>query len=307
MSLIRHLTQEEMLAVVTELDQAIYTHEQWTEEMYTALICHVHADERDLSDDSYHRCRFGQWYYADGTAKLSDWPGFEEIAIEHKRMHQYATSLLRASMHGTPISLHDYERFVSALKRMRLEIQTLKRELEVSLYNTDALTGVPGRLQMLQKMRENQEFVVRGIHSCAIAMLDVDKFKAVNDVHGHLAGDHVLTAIAGYIQAHLRPYDLIFRYGGEEFLLCMPDANLESGREICDRLRSELGSLSHEADGGSGFQVTVSIGVAELGADYTVEEAINRADQALLSAKAAGRDRVFAWNPPLAITHLAAG
>lgn len=297
MTLPRHLSQEDMVAAVTELDQAIYTHEQWTEEIYAALICHLHADERDLSEESFRKCRFGQWYYGEGTSKLSDRSGFAEVEAEHQRMHQYATSLLRAAAQGTPISLADYERFVSALKRTRLEIQSLKRELEVSLYNIDALTGVPGRMEMLKKLREHREFVVRGVHPCAIAMLDVDHFKQVNDVHGHLVGDHVLVAIARYVQAHLRPYDLIFRYGGEEFLLCMPDTDLETGREVCDRLRIELGTLSHEAQGGAGFKVTVSMGVAALSADYTAEEAINRADQALLAAKAAGRDRVLVWTP----------
>ena len=306
MSLPRHLTQEETLAAITELDQAIYAHEQWTEDIYAALVCHLHADKRDLGDEPWRNCRFGQWYYASVSTKLADWAGFGEVEIEHERMHRYATSLLRASEQGRPISLQDYERFISALKRTRLEIQSLKRELEVALYNIDALTGVPGRLQMLQKLREHREFVVRGIHPCTIAMLDVDKFKTVNDVHGHLAGDHVLVAIASYVQAHLRPYDIIFRYGGEEFLLCLPEIDLEAGREICDRLRIELGGLPHEANGGSGFQVTVSIGVAELGADYAIEEAINRADQALLAAKAAGRNRVLAWNPSYASNHLAA-
>ena len=136
------------------------------------------------------------------------------------------------------------------MKRTRLEIQTLKRELEVSLYNIDALTGVPGRMEMLRKLREQHEFVRRGVHACAVAMLDIDHFKAVNDGQGHPAGDAVLIDIARYVQAHLRPYDLIFRYGGEEFLLCMPDTDLEGGREICDRLRMELGGLAHRVNDG---------------------------------------------------------
>ena len=306
MSLPRYLSQEEMLTAVSELDQALYTHEQWTEEVYAALVCHLQADERDLCAESYRQCRFGQWYYTSGTVKLSDRAGFNEVETEHKRMHQYAASLLNASARGIPISMADYERFVSSLKRMRLEIESLKRELEVALYNIDALTGVPGRLQMLEKLRENREFVVRGVHPCTIAMLDIDKFKTVNDSHGHPAGDHVLVAIANYARSHLRPYDLIFRYGGEEFLICMPDTDIETGREICDRLRSELGSLSHQAIGAENFRVTVSIGVAGLSADYSVEEAVNRADQALLSAKSAGRNRVLVWDPSFSVDNLAA-
>lgn len=294
------MTQEEMLGAVTELDQAIYTHEQWTEEIYAALICHLSPDERDIDDESHRKCRFGQWYYGRGEAKLEGRPGFAEVEVEHKRMHQYAACLLRASVRGTPIWLPDYELFVSALKRTRLEIQTLKRELEVALYNIDALTGVPGRTEMLRKLREQREFVSRGVHPCAIAMIDIDHFKAVNDDHGHAMGDRVLTDIAGYIQSHLRTYDLIFRYGGEEFLLCIPDTDLEGGREICDRLRQGLANLAHQMKEKQALKVTVSIGVAELVAGIAVEEAIDRADQALLAAKSAGRNRTLTWEGHLA-------
>lgn len=306
MSLSRHLSQEEMHTAISELDQALYTHEQWTEEIYAALVCHLQPDERDIDEESYRQCRFGQWYYPRVSSKLADRPGFREVAEEHKRMHQHAAGLLKASAERMPISLADYERFVSSLKRMRLEIQSLKHDLEVALYNIDPLTGVPGRLQMLEKLREFREFVVREIHPCTVAMLDIDKFKTVNDVHGHLVGDRVLVAVAGYVQSHLRPYDILFRYGGEEFLLCMPDTDLESGREICDRLRGELGTLVHEADGNKNFNVTVSMGIAELGADFSVEEAINRADQALLAAKEAGRNRVLAWDVSLTSDRLVA-
>lgn len=291
----RHLTQIEMRSAVMELDQALYTHEQWIEEIYTALICQLPADDRDVSENAHLKCRFGQWYYAKGKTTLADRPGFAEVETEHKRMHQHAASLLRAAAQGTPISLADYQRFVSAIKRTRLEISALKRELEVALYNIDALTGVPGRLEMLQKLRDQREFVVRDVHACTIAMFDIDHFKAVNDNYGHPAGDRVLVDMARYIQAHLRAYDLIFRYGGEEFLLCMPDTDLEGGREICDRLREELAGLPHRENGTANITVTVSIGVAELASDITVEEAIERADRALLAAKTAGRNRTHTW------------
>ena len=113
----RHLTQDEMRDVIKELDQAMYTHEQWLEATVAALICRLPADERDVGDDAHRKCRFGQWYYASGAAKLSDRAGFGEVEIEHRRMHQYAAGLLRVSAQGVPIALADYERFVSALKR----------------------------------------------------------------------------------------------------------------------------------------------------------------------------------------------
>jgi diguanylate cyclase len=289
------LSDEQMRSALKELEQASYNHDQWAETLYGTLICRLTPDERDTSRDSHHQCRFGQWYYRSGLTALKNYPGFAEIGLEHERMHQYAASLLRSSLDGVPISIKDYERFVTALKRMHLEIATVQRELESTLFNLDPLTGTPSRVGMLTKLRELQEFVRRN-HDCTVAMMDLDFFKSVNDKYGHLVGDKVLVGFARYIMAHLRPYDRVFRYGGEEFLICLSDTGLQAGHDILERLREELGSLQFESDGQGPFHVTVSFGVASLDGDAPVEQSIDRADRALYVAKTTGRNRVVDWD-----------
>ncbi len=289
------LSADQMRSALKELEQALYNHDQWAETLYGTLICRLTADERDSSRESHHLCRFGQWYYKAGHAALAAHPGFAEIGLEHERMHQYAATLLRSSANGVPISINDYERFVTALKRLKLEISTLQHELESSLFNLDPLTGTPSRIGMLSKLREQQEFVRRD-HPCTIAMMDLDHFKPVNDSYGHLVGDRVLVAFATYIMAHLRPYDRIFRYGGEEFLICLADTDIDTGRLIIDRVREELSSLPLDGNGKGPFHVTVSFGIAPLDCDLPVERSIDRADRALYVAKETGRNRVVAWD-----------
>jgi len=292
------MSDEHTRLALKELEQALYSHDQWAETLYGTLICRLTPDDRDIGREAHHACRFGQWYYKSGSVALTDFPGFAEIGIEHERMHRYATSLLRASVDGVPISIKDYERFVTALKRLRLEIASVQRELESALFNLDPLTGTPSRLGMLGKLREQQEFVRRD-HACAIAMMDLDLFKSVNDRYGHLVGDKVLIGFARYVMAHLRPYDKVFRYGGEEFLICLADTDLESGRSIVERMREDLASLPFEGDGNGSFHVTVSFGIAALDADKSVEQSIDRADKALYVAKANGRNRVVSWDPSM--------
>lgn len=289
------LSDEQMRAALKELEQASYNHDQWAETLYGTLICRLSPDERDISHDAHHVCRFGQWYYKAGGAALNQYPGFAEIGLEHERMHQYAASLLRASRDGVPISIRDFERFVTALKRLHLEISTVQREIEGTLFNLDPLTGTPSRMGMLTKLREQQEFVRRD-HPCAIAMMDLDHFKSINDRYGHLAGDQVLVGFARYVMAHLRPYDKLFRYGGEEFLICLADTDLETGHVIMDRLREELASLPFEANGQGTFHVAVSFGLTLLDPNRPVEQSIDRADKALYAAKASGRNRVVDWD-----------
>ncbi len=293
---IPNMSEEQMRSALKELEQATFNHEQWSEMLYGTLICRLPADERDVSPDAHRMCRFGQWYYKSGSGSLERHPGFAEIGLAHERMHQYAGSLLRSSMEGAPISIADYERFVSALKRLRLEIATVQRELDYALSSLDPLTGTSNRSGMLSKLREEHSLVKRNVHACTVAMVDLDRFKLVNDTYGHGAGDRVLVGFARYLIDHLRPYDRIFRYGGEEFLICLPGTDLQSGRTLLDRLREELQSLPQETDGRGTFHVTISTGMTSLDSDVAVEQSIDRADKALYVAKASGRNKVVVWD-----------
>jgi diguanylate cyclase len=290
------MSSEQMRAAVTELDQALYNHEQWSETLYATLACHLPPDERDLAEGAHRKCRFGQWYYGTGAVTFGAHPGFAEIEQEHQRMHRFAAQLLQLSAKGETTSVQNYEHFVSALKRLRLEVETLKRELEETLYNLDPLTGTPGRIGMLTKLREEQELVRRKLHRCAIAMMDLDHFKAINDYYGHVAGDKVLIAFARHLTAGLRPYDKVFRYGGEEFLVVLPDTELPVAENILERLRKELEEMPHEGDGKGVFHVTVSFGVTLIEPDIPVEQSIDRADKALYLAKLGGRNRTMIWD-----------
>jgi diguanylate cyclase len=330
---IPNVSDEQLRKALRELDQAVYNHEQWAEALYGTLICRLAPDQRDISADSHRKCQFGQWYYRDGIVALEGYSGITEIGTEHERMHQYAASLLRSSVDGVQISFGDYERFVIAMKRLRLRIASVQRELEDALYRLDPLysldplmermrleiasvqrqledalhrqdplTGTPSRAGMLVKLHEQHELVIRRVQQCAIAMVDLDRFKAVNDKYGHAVGDNVLISFARFLMAHLRPYDKLFRYGGEEFLICLPATDLQTGHHIVDRLREEFGLLPHETDNKRIFHVTFSAGLTLLDPEISMEQSIDRADKALYVAKAKGRNRLITWDASMNIS-----
>ncbi len=294
------LSQESMRAALGELEQALFHHEQWLEGLNRAVICGLAPDQRDVKDDAHRNCRFGQWLYGAGVESLTKHPGLAEIEAAHKRMHSCAKAMLLASTAGRRVPLDDYERFVNALKQMRLEVLTTKHELEDAIYNLDPLTGAANRIGMLTKLREQQAFVQRKVHFCCVAMMDIDYFKAVNDTYGHATGDRVIVAMASHILGKLRPYDMFFRYGGEEFLICAPNTDIKTGSAIVDRLRQEMAELPFEYNGKAPFHVTVSFGLTLLDPDVPVETSIERADKALYAAKAAGRNRVAVWDTSMA-------
>lgn len=275
---------------LSELELALRHHEQWIEEFNTTLICRLPADIRDTDENAHQHCRFGQWYYGHGTTKLGLHEGFASVEAEHKRMHQFAARLLETTTRGEPISLHDYENFVSALKRMRLEIVTLRQDLEDSIFNLDPLTGAAGRVRMLTYLREQHNLVHRKAQSCAIAMMDLDHFKLVNDKYGHLIGDKVLAGCSHFILSNLRPYDKLFRFGGEEFLICLPNSESDAAVAAIERLRRGLSEISFDGNEHGVFTVTASFGVTFLEPELTVEQSIEKADTALYAAKSAGRN-----------------
>ena len=97
----------------------------------------------------------------------------------------------------------------------------------------------------------------------------------------------------------LRPYDKLFRYGGDEFLLCAVDADLLLARKMVERIRAEFASIPHESNGNTPFYVTISAGLTVLDSEISVEQSIDRADKALYFAKSNGRNRVVAWDPSI--------
>ncbi|MFA6957720.1 MAG: diguanylate cyclase [Thermoanaerobaculia bacterium] len=278
-----------------QLTQAIYNHEQWRKEVTRTLLCRLPCDERDVKEDAHRQCRFGQWYSAGGSQALGDHAAFVAVDADHARMHQLAATLLRDSGLGAAILPVDFDTFANAVDRVQLQLQTLKRELEDSLFRRDPLTGAESRVDMLTSLREMLQPVKRGIHQASIAIMDLDHFKAINDAHGHLVGDQVLRASAHLIKKDIRPYDKLFRYGGEEFLIAMPNTDLATGRILLERLREGLaaGALAHV--GTAPVRVTASFGIASLDPHVSVEVSMDRADKAVYRAKTDGRNCVRAW------------
>ena len=173
------------------------------------------------------------------------------------------------------------DRYQSSLREMSEALR------EVSLQ--DQMTRLGNRRFLVDRLNEETERANRKNAPYGLAMLDVDFFKAVNDRYGHGAGDEALCRIARCIQQNVREYDHCGRWGGEEFLIILPETALESARQVAERVRHEIGAMRHDFFAGC---ITASLGLTLYQPDETYSATINRADMALLRAKAAGRDRV---------------
>ncbi|MGD8861543.1 MAG: GGDEF domain-containing protein [Myxococcales bacterium] len=173
--------------------------------------------------------------------------------------------------------------------RRTAELMREKQELQ-ALATHDQLTGVLNRRALDAALAEIGRS--RREQPRALIMLDLDHFKAFNDRYGHLAGDEALRSIAHALQDALRAPDLVYRYGGEEFVVVLDHTDVAGARATAWRLVSAVRALALHHEGAEHGVMTVSAGVAELRPGQDAREALGRADQALYAAKQAGRDRV---------------
>lgn len=215
-------------------------------------------------------------------------------ALEHTEEKQEISNLLNiilATTHTIQSTVEDahqeISRSQSALENMRSELQEAKRQVLL-----DPLTGARNRYGMDASLGQEIARAKRSDGKFTLAMLDLDHFKKINDEYGHDVGDHVLVYFSQLSHAVLRESDILYRYGGEEFLVTLPDTDIQGAAFMLDRLRQML-MKSPLVHGSKKIRLTFSGGVAGLRDEDDGLSLLARADQALYQAKQQGRDRII--------------
>jgi diguanylate cyclase (GGDEF)-like protein len=158
---------------------------------------------------------------------------------------------------------------------------------------TDALTGLANRHAMQEAFPEGIGECVKQGQPVALIMIDVDNFKEFNDMFGHIAGDRALSSVAEILRLQFRPSDLLVRYGGDEFAVLLPAANVDKAFEVGERVRDAVcGTTGDGADSLIQIPIRISMGVAELQKGGSYDSLFRAADAALYRAKRAGRNAV---------------
>lgn len=170
-------------------------------------------------------------------------------------------------------------------------VERLKTEESCRQYgNVDALTGLRSRHwldTMLSRQMKRSRYCARPL---SIIMTDIDHFKGFNDRFGHLAGDRIIHAVAQLLQDNLRPSEMAARYGGDEFVIILPDVPLNEALGAAERLRRTVEALRWEPEPGTSAPLTLSLGVAEMQAGQSAAELLALVDEALYRAKEKGRN-----------------
>ena len=191
-------------------------------------------------------------------------------------------------------------RVASGMRILRLEEELMQARIQMeALAMHDGLTGLLNRRAIEEYAEAEFNMAGRKKQAMSVILLDIDHFKNVNDRFGHKFGDVVLRQVAQTLKEDLRNYDRVGRWGGEEFLLILPDTELKDAVTVAERLRSKTAAVQTSLENGETFSIHISLGTAcTTGQFQSLAKLIDAADQALYQAKQSGRNRVCVFEAP---------
>ena len=178
--------------------------------------------------------------------------------------------------------------------KTQLHVQNLQNELRV-LASTDPMTKLYNRRYFTKVSAHALDLAKKDKQNLSIIILDIDKFKNINDTYGHQVGDNVIILLAQKLMEYQRKSDIVCRYGGEEFVILLPNTSQDEAKVVAEKIRADIASFTIKLLNTNSLKITISLGVSQIDIEneVNIELALKRADDALYKAKVSGRNRVF--------------
>jgi len=281
-----------------QLTQAVHAHVDWQERILEAIVHGRPLDSSELAGGAQCGCLFNRWYFDRSPAELWGSPAYAAMGVEHWRLHRLADRLLHKLATDAAIDVEEFDELIAGSERLRSILAVLGHDVGEELRNPGATTGIADRAGMLSDLRAWRELARRGVQKCSIVLMEIDRFQAIDDTHGRQVGDELLAVVARRLVRLLRPFDKVFRYGADEFLIALPGADLGMTQSVIKQVRDGFASSPLMiTPGGVDLQATASFGLASLDPEVGAEESVERAEQALLLAKTVGGNRAISWDP----------
>ena len=219
-------------------------------------------------------------------------------ALEEVEGTHAVAGVMEALLNDTALVRESVGLLNDELRASLKEVEELRKELEITRGQAliDPLTGVKNRRGVEKVVEDLQADGNSGMSGCGLMIIDIDHFKRINDSHGHLLGDKVIRSVAQLLVAAVKGRDTVSRWGGEEFLVLLPDTPLEGTKALAEIIRTtiERGRIRRLDSSEHIGTVTVSVGIASYRSNDSFHDLVDRADRALYAAKKGGRNRVMA-------------
>ena len=277
--------------IVEALDKAVDGLIAWIMDWHAPVVTGNRLTELGEQQRSLlHLKSFQAWFKANDDDAVINQPNVRALFDLSVAIEEQASALSKSGGHTTD---SEYRELLKNVQAFISQARRLERAFAAASSDLDTLTGIQNCLAMRRALERRHDRMERTDARATIALADLDHFKIVNDTYGHHAGDQVLSVAAARMLDGIRSYDQLFRYGGEEFLVLLDDAEPETTRVILERLRMSLEEAPIKLNDGIEITLTASFGAAEINKNETIEKTIERADAALYRAKEAGRNRVI--------------
>ncbi|EGT0633456.1 diguanylate cyclase [Citrobacter freundii] len=278
---------KEIDTILIELNKSIDAHYKWLVTMFRCVVSLDVTQPDIMGENSHCVCRFGQWLNNQSRYNEDDCSYVSKINATHEKMHLLGKELLLAIVEKRSHPWH-FDSFQDALLAFTSSVMDYKIYLLNIRSNIDVLTGLPGR-RMLDESFDRQLLDAEPLN-LYILLLDIERFKYVNDTYGHLVGDIVLRALASNLLSWTRYDEVAYRYGGEEFIIIIRTKTDEQACQAGLRLCRLIGQKKIPyADGEIG--ITVTAGITRVQPGETLDTALGRADRAMYQGKQTGRNR----------------
>lgn len=284
------------------LKQAMHKHESWHKEISRTIAGRLPCDQRDIEEDAHRHCDFGLWYYNELPPVLRNHPAFAPMCLAHEHIHQSARNLLCKLATEPDLQIDDYDSFTASLETFCLEVKVLERKIEGLLYHYDPLTGAGTRAIMLAELTKLSRLTDEQIQSSCIVFMNFNYLKFIYELYGHLLGDQVLVAAIRFIKKQLRPFDSIFHYGNDSFIISMPTTDLASAHTVLGRVHGKLAVFPLAYHDSTPLFMTATFGLTLLDTECGIDENIHRARHASQLAQSNGGNNIQTWDISIGAT-----
>ena len=270
--------------------QAVLMHRKARLTLFFRLHCPLARPLFDEGRDLLAQLDFRQWLTEPLLEEVSGHRVYRDLVAKQERLLRLVQGILESTAQDA-LPPEQLARLLRAMHDFDRIADRLDSGITTSLTDIDELTGLLNRTAMLRDLERERAQARRTGRPFTVAMVDADHFKKVNDDHGHVFGDVCLETLAERFIESIRPRDQVYRYGGEEFLVLLPDTPLAKAKPVLERLRRRACERAI-SDGVITISLSVSVGAAEASCVEEPSAAIDRADAALYRAKEAGRNRL---------------
>lgn len=270
-----NVTSEELERILKTIEEALALHEKWRDSLQRTLCCQLPPSAADMAEDAHRHCAFGHWFYSKGNAHLRDLPAFKKIGDLHQEMHGGAREVCRRLDVMGKVSVENYDGLIGQIVKFRDELVGMRHKVTYTLQNIDSLTGAYKNSRLIPDIEMEQQRLKEGGKSYSLLLMGID-LKVINQSRGYKTGDKVLQTTIFSIREALGANDRIYRYGGAEFVICLPGKDVKEAEIIREALMKKIGQALSEVDGENPDSLNIYYGIVELDHEAYLEELLDR-------------------------------